>query len=453
MQEKEFIQDLESKVIEKLIGRFNLLQTDKEKQQVVTEVLEEVCGHLERKLILEEVKALETEEERKKFVKDFLSYDVIQDCLSDPDVEDIIINSLNPIYVHHSQKGLIKTKYRFETQKQLDIFIRKLVIFCGRAELKKINNMELPNIQGRVNIIVSPLGPQLTITKAKSEPLSMIDLIDKGTVTSDLAAQLWLYVEGLSVRPANIIISGGPGCGKTTLLNALFSFIPENERMVIIEDTLELNTQFEESCSRLESDDDMDMTTLVKNSLRMRPDRVIVGEVRGAEAKDLMTVVNIGKHCIGTMHASSAREAIIRLQNEPMNVPEILVNLVDVFIVMKRFNFQDKVYRVAEEVVETGGMEQKTVLLSQVWNYDHKQNKFNQVSPSTIFRDKISKISGLSPKEIIDEVKVRSKILSTLHERNIRSMKELTLFCRAYSKDPALTLTKLGLKREDLLQS
>ncbi|MBM3248667.1 MAG: CpaF family protein [Candidatus Omnitrophica bacterium] len=451
MQEKEFIQDLENKVIEKLTGRFNLLQTEKEKQQVVTEVLDEVCGHLEKKLILEEVKALETEQERRKFVQDFLAYDVIQDLLCDPDIEDIIINSLNTIYVHHSQKGLIRTKYRFESQRQLDIFIKKLIVFCGRAELKKINNMELPNIQGRVNIIFSPLGPQITITKAKTEPMSMIDLIDKGTVNPELAAQMWLYVEGLSARPANIIISGGPGCGKTTLLNALFSFVPENERMVVIEDTLELNTQFEESCSRLESDDNTDMTTLVKNSLRMRPDRVIVGEVRGAEAKDLMTVVNIGKHCIGTIHASSSREAILRLQNEPMNVPEILVNLVDVFIIMKRFNFNDRVYRVAEEVVETGGMEQRTVLLSQIWNYDHKQNKFNHVSPSTIYRDKLSKTTGLSPKEIIDEVKVRSKILTVLHERNIRSMKELTLFCRAYSKDPASTLAKLGIKREELL--
>ncbi|MFH1656134.1 MAG: ATPase, T2SS/T4P/T4SS family [Candidatus Omnitrophota bacterium] len=448
MQDKEILQDVESKIIEKLTGRLSLLQSEEEKLKVVSGVLEEICGHLERDLVLEEVKTLNSKEQRKEFINKFLGYDVIQELLWDPDVEDIIINSLNHIFVHHAQKGLIKTNLRFESQRQLDLFVRKLIIFSGRTELRKINNLELPNIQGRVNIAISPLGPQITITKAKTEPMSMIDLIDNGMVSCDLAAQLWLYVEGLSVRPANIIISGGAGSGKTTLLNALFSFVPEKERMVVIEDTLELNTQLEESCSRLESDENVDLLTLVKNSLRMRPDRVIIGEVRGSEAKDLMTVVNIGKHCMGTLHASSAREAIMRLQNEPMNVPEMLVGLVDVFIVTKKFNQKDKVFRVVEEVVETGGMEEKIVLISQLWTYDYKKNKFDQISPSTVYRDRLSSASGRSPKEIIDEVKVRSKILNLLLQRNIRTVKELTSFCRAYSNDPTGTLAKLGFKRK-----
>jgi flagellar protein FlaI len=454
MKEKKVVlQDIESKVIEKLTGKINLVQTEEEKQEAVAHVLDEVCGSLEKDLVLEEIKALRTQEERDIFIKDFLSYSVINELLCDPDIEDIIINSLNPIFVHHFQKGLIKTKFKFESQKQLDLFIKKLVIFSGRTELKKINNLELPNIQGRVNIVFSPLGPQITITKAKIEPMSIIDIINRSSLTCDIAAQLWLYVEGLSIRPANIIIAGGPGSGKTTLLNALFSFIPENQRIVLIEDTLELNTQFEESCSRLESDDNLDMATLVKNSLRMRPDRVIIGEVRGTEAKDLMTVVNTGKYCMGTIHASTAREAIVRLQNEPMNVPEVLVNLVDVFVIMKKFNLKNKVYRVIEEISETGGMEQKTILLSQVWVYDYKQNIFKQLSPSTIYRDRLSRAAGLSPKQIIEEVKVRAKILDVLRQRDIRSVKEIALFSRAYSKDPIGTLAKLGLKREALLKS
>jgi flagellar protein FlaI len=447
MPDRELLLDIESRIIEKLAGRISLLQSEQEKQLVISEVLDDVCGHLERNLVLEEVKSLTTQDERQEFIKNFLRYDVIQELLWDPEIEDIIINSLNPIFVHHSQKGLIKTKFRFESQRQLDLFIRKLIIFSGRTELAKINNLELPNIEGRVNIVLSPFGPQVTITKAKTEPMSIIDLIDRGMVSSDLAAQFWLYIEGLSVRPANIIISGGAGSGKTTLLNALFSFVPENERMVVIEDTLELNTQLEEGCSRLESDDKTDMATLVKNSLRMRPDRVVIGEVRGSEAKDLMTVVNIGKHCMGTLHASTAREAIMRLQNEPMNVPEVLVGLVDVFIVTKKFNLKDKVYRVVEEVVETGGMEEKTVLLSQLWTYDYKKNKFNLISPSTIYRDRLSSASGISAKDLLEEVRVRSKILSVLHERNIRTIKEVTSFCRAYSKDPTGTSAKLGVKK------
>ncbi|MFC1593980.1 CpaF family protein [Candidatus Omnitrophota bacterium] len=450
--EKKELQHIESELLSKLAGKINLLQEDEEKEKIVLDVLSEVCGFIEKDALLNQIKALSTEEERKQFTKDFLSFGVVAELLGDPYIEDIIINALNPIFVHHSEKGLIKTQFKFESEKELDLFIKKLVIFSGRSELRRINNFELPNIQGRVNIILSPLGPQITITKAKSEPLSVIDLIEKSSLNYDLAAQLWMYLEGFSVRPANIIISGGPGSGKTTLLNALFSFVPSNERMVIIEDTLELNTQFEESCSRLESDEHVDLTELVKNSLRMRPDRIIIGEVRGAEAKDLMTAVNIGKNCMGTIHASTPREAIIRMQNEPMNVPEILVGLVDVFVIMKKFAVKDKVYRVVEELVETGGMEKKTVLLSQVWKYDYDQNIIQQVSPSTIYRDKLSRSSGIEPLRIIEEVKIRSKILQLLHKKNITTMKEVTTFCRAYNADPDGTLSGLGVKREELLK-
>lgn len=437
---KDELLSLEAKILEKLCGRINLLQSYEEKQKLVLDILAEIG---ENGL---------NESERKNFAKNFLSYGFIGELLEDPEVEDIVINYLNPIFIHHNHKGFIRTDKRFVSQKELDLFIQKLIVFSGRTCIKRIANLELANIEGRVNIISSPLGTQITLTKAKVEPLSIVDLIEKGTLTSHLAAQLWLYIEGLSVRPANIIISGGPGSGKTTLLNALFSFIPQNERIVVIEDTLELNTFNDESCSRLESDEELSLADLVKNSLRMRPERIIVGEVRGEEAKDLMTAVNIGKYCMGTIHASTCREAIIRMQNEPMNVPEILINLVDVFIIMKKFQCKDTVCRVVEELSETGGIEQKTVLLSQLWKFDYEHKKLAEIAPSTIFRDRLSRAAGLSPKEIMDEIRVRAKVLEILSERNIRTLKELTTFCRAYNRDPDDTLAKIGLKKQELLR-
>ncbi|MDP2939415.1 MAG: ATPase, T2SS/T4P/T4SS family [Candidatus Omnitrophota bacterium] len=450
MTKKELLA-IEEKVLEKLAGRINLLQSYDEKENLILEILSGVCSELKKKAVEGKTPVLKTESERKQFVKDFLSYGTVGELFADPDVEDIIINSLHPIYIHHAQKGFVATDKRFESQQELELFIRKLIIFSGRLEMKRIANLELANIEGRVNIVISPLGPQITITKAKVEPMSIINLIEKNTLTFDLAAQLWMYVEGLSVRPANIIISGGPGSGKTTLLNALFSFIPQNERIVAIEDTLELNTFNDESCSRLESDEGLSLADLVKNSLRMRPDRIIIGEVRGEEAKDLMTAVNIGKYCMGTIHASTSREAIIRMQNEPMNVPEILINLVDVFIIMKKFNYKDMVCRVVDELSETGGMEQKTVLLSQLWRFDYEHKKITETSPSTIYRDRLSRATGLSPKEIMDEVKLRSKVLQVLAQRGVNTLKELTVFCRAYNRDSIDVLAKLGLKRQELL--
>jgi flagellar protein FlaI len=448
---KDIILDIESKVLDRLHGKVHLLQEREDRESVVSNILSEVCGSLEKDLLLGKVKHLKSDKERKEFIKNFLSYGEIEDLLCDPAVEDIIINSTNHIFIHHARKGLIKTDKRFKSLRELDIFIRKLVIFSGRSEVKQLENLELHNIQGRVNIAPSPLGPQVTITKAKSEPLSILDIIAKGTLSYDLAAQLWLYVEGLSVRPASLIICGAPGSGKTTLLNALFSFIPANERIVVMEDTLELNTQLEESCSRLESTAELSLADLVKNTLRMRPDRLVIGEVRGEEAKDLMTAVNIGKYCMGTIHASTAREAIIRMQNEPMNVPPTLVSLVDVFLIMKKFNFKDRVVRTVAEVSETGGLEQKTVLLSQTWKYDYETRKMRQLQPSTIYRDKLSRETGLSPKDIMDEVKVRAKVLELLHAKGLSTLKEVTDFCRLYNADSEGALAKLGLERKDLL--
>jgi len=143
-------------------------------------------------------------------------------------------------------------------------------------------------MRGRANIVYSPLGPEITIAKIRSQPLSIIDLINNGTLSCEIAALFWLYIEGLRVKLANIMISGGPGSGKTTLLNALLSFISADQHIVVIEDTLELMTGWIPNASRLESTEELTLADLVKNSLRMRPERIIIGETRGQLHKTLL---------------------------------------------------------------------------------------------------------------------------------------------------------------------
>ena len=145
-----------------------------------------------------------------------------------------------------------------------------------------------------------------------------------------MAARLWLYVDGLKIRPANMLIGGIPGAGKTTLLNAMFSFFRPEQRIVTIEETYELNTSTQENCVNLQTSDDLPMEALVKSSLRMRPDLIIVGEVRGAEANDMMTAMNIGKISMGTIHASSSRDIVNRLEHTPMKVPIDIIPVIDV---------------------------------------------------------------------------------------------------------------------------
>lgn len=442
--------EFEYKLIEVLKGKFNLLINQQERGELVENAIKSTLELIDFKCLKEE---LDIPKNRIIFVEEFLSYGKISELLCDLNVEDIIINNLKPIYIHHAQLGLISTHKKFESQLEIEIFIEKLLLFSGRSKMRRLMNLELPNLEGRVNIALSTFGPQITITKAKTSPLSILDLIRTGAMSYEVAALLWLYIEGMSIMPANIIIAGGPGVGKTTLLNALFSFIPSSERIVVIEDTLELNTFMEESCSRLESDEELSLADLVKNSLRMRPERIIVGEVRGDEARDMITACNIGKYCIGTIHALTSREAIIRLQNEPMNVPEMLVNLIDVFIVLKRYHVKDKLFRVIDEVSETSGMEQVKILLSHVYKYDYERRTLRLLNPSTVYRDRLAKQAGITPKAIMQEQLFRAYLLEQMDKKNMTTIKEISTFCRAYNRNPDETSSNFGVDRKKMLES
>lgn len=433
---------LEERLLDRIKGSISFSQSQKAKERTILDAFLGFCETVGVEECRESVNYLKDEGAQKEFLDNLQSYGIINPLLDDPQVEDIVINNTEPIYVHHARDGLIKTDVRFSSLRELDILIKKILVFSGRSVLHKINNIDLPGMRGRVNIVYSPFGPALTIGKIRTQTFSIIDLIENGTLNSDMAALFWLYVEGLGIKPANILISGGPGSGKTTLLNALLGFIPSNQHLVVIEDSLELVTLWNGNVSRLESDDELSLADLVKNSLRMRPERIVVGEVRGKEAQDMITAMNIGKYCMATIHSSTARETILRLQNNPMNVPETLINLIDIFVVMKKVDSSGHVLRVCEEIAETSGLEQKMVLLSSLWEFDSVSSSFRKRMPTAVHRDRLAEASGLTGRQILDEIKKRQDYLERLREAKIRDINDVFILCERYIHGRGNTISK-----------
>ena len=184
MSNRAKILQLESMILERLRGRIKIIHDQHERIELASAAFDEIMLHHEDFLAL-----FNGVHERTKFISDFLSYGILEDLLCDVHVEDVVINALKPIYIHHSIKGFIVTRHQFQSHQELNIFIDKLLVFSGRTGYKKIANLELMNLAGRVNIVDSPLGPQVTITKAKLDPLSIIDLIKRGSLTYEVAGQ------------------------------------------------------------------------------------------------------------------------------------------------------------------------------------------------------------------------------------------------------------------------
>jgi len=385
-----------------------------------------------------------SQEDIRKVIADSKSFGILDKYLNDQSVEDIMVNNINNIFVYRSGKGYEKLAEKMPSKKELDLLVKKLKMYATTAvSNRKIFDVHLPN-GSRANIVDSPLGADITVRNFRRNVMSIIDLINSGEMSYNLAGRLWLYTEGLKVRPANLLIGGMPASGKTTLLNAMFSFFRPEQRVVVIEETYELNTTLQENTVRLETSPDLPMEELVKNALRMRPDLIIIGEVRGAEAKDMLTAMNIGKISMGTIHASTARDVITRLEHSPMNIEMDIIPLIDAIIIVSQVNESNKIVRKITQVSEISGIETQ-VLLSDLYLYDYKTHKSSDVLPSVTYRDTLAKLTGYTPTEIVIEEQRRGKILKRLNELGVRDLKGISEFIREYYQDPKGALAKIDL--------
>jgi len=430
MDEEEFKQ-FEGLVFDALEGKFSLYASDNEKNQALQKVIKTLKPDADKETV-------------DRIVADSKSFSPIDKYLFSEDVEDIMINNTSNTFVYLSSVGSQKVPEKFETRQDLDLFVKKLKMYATTAVAhEQIFDVHLPN-GSRANIVQSPLGADITIRNFRQKALSIIDLINGGELSYNMAGRLWLYTDGLKVRPANLLIGGMPASGKTTLLNAMFSFFRPEMRIVVIEETYELNTETQENTVRLETSPDLPMEELVKNALRMRPDMIIIGEVRGAEAKDMLTAMNVGKIAMSTIHASTARDVITRLEHTPMNVEMDILPLIDAIIIVSQVNENGKFVRKITQVSEISGIETQ-VLLSDLYTYDYKTHKSSDILPSVTYRDTLSKLTGYTPTEIVIEEQRRGKILQRLNELGIRDLKGINEFVKEYYDNPEHALAKIDL--------
>ncbi|MBT4870843.1 MAG: CpaF family protein [Candidatus Diapherotrites archaeon] len=367
----------------------------------------------------------------------------------DESLEELMINGLGNIFVFHREFGMCKTNLSIE-ERAFENLLQRIANTIGKEF-----NLDSPLLDARlpdgsrVNAtfsIVSPKGISLTIRKFLQTPLTILDLIEKGAVTSEAAAFLWLMNEGFGIAPKNILVTGGTASGKTTFLNTLSNFIRLSDRIISIEDTLEISLLNRENWVALEakhSGNEITMDSLLKNSLRMRPDRLIVGEVRGKEALTLFTAMDNGHAgCLGTVHSNNAKELIIKLQERPFEVPKTMLPLVDLIVVMQRTYSKEKgMRRSVNQIAEVTRMEDK-VLLANVYETNSNGELVRSDVPSHIM-EQIANDVSVTKNEIKKEIETRRLILEWLIEKDVRQPLEILEFIQSYYFNPEKVLSMI----------
>ena len=368
----------------------------------------------------------------RKLFQDIVGYGEIDPLIRDDNLEEIMVIGIDkPVFVYHREYGMMKTNILFKDAGE----VMNLIDSIARQINRRIDQ-ESPILDGRlpdgsrVNATIPPIsadGPSMTIRKFKRDPLTIIDLINSKTISVELAAFFWLCFDGLGVKSANAIISGGTSSGKTTTLNALSSFINPKERIITIEDTLELQIphehviRMETRPPNVENRGELTMNDLVKNSLRQRPDRIIVGEVRGSEAITLFTALNTGHSGFGTLHSNDARETITRLTNAPMSVPNIMISAIDFIIMQNRIYRSDGVsFRRISEVAEVSGIEEGVIQLNKIFEWDPQSDTIKNVGITSKTLTEIANVSGNSLNSLYDEIKNREIVLQHMVNQNIK---------------------------------
>lgn len=354
----------------------------------------------------------------------------VEILLQDNNLEEIVINSSEePAWVYHKELGWMKTDVTFDSEEEIYNYASEIGRGVGKniSSLHPLLDAHLPS-GDRTNATISPISTQgntVTIRKFARDPWTITDFINVGTIDKDVAAFLWLCLQ----YEMNVIVSGGTGAGKTSLLNVLTPFIPPNQRIVSIEDTREISlpdflhwVPLTTREANPEGQGEVSMQDLLVNSLRMRPDRILVGEIRRKkQAEVLFEAMQTGHSVYSTLHADTAETTIKRMTNPPIDVPETVVEAVDLNVVMfreRRRNFR-RVLEVAEilEREDEEGLE-----ANKLYSWNSKEDEIHRENDSREIMDKLEMLTGLDQDELMDNLREKRQVLSWMIDREVDSV-------------------------------
>ena len=363
--------------------------------------------------------------------------------LKDNNLEEIVINNAKePVWIYHRKHGWLKTNIVIPSESK----IRHYSTIIGRdvgKEITLLNPLMDAHLKtgDRVNSTLFPIsskGNTITIRKFAVKPWTITDLIKDGTISYEGAALLWMAVQ----NELSVIVAGGTASGKTSMLNAVSNFFPSNQRIISIEDTRELMlpkmlhwVPMETRLANPEGKGGVEMLDLIVNSLRMRPDRIIVGEIRRKrEAEVLFEAMHTGHSCYGTMHANNAKETINRLTNPPIELPKQVLSALGLIVIqnMNRRIGRRRTLQIAE--VNEEGDARVIMQLNQ------QKDQLELINEPKAIYETLSLYAGLSKEEIQKDMESKIQILKWMAERNVNDINKIgTLMSRYYQNRPVIS--------------
>jgi flagellar protein FlaI len=451
-KEKELLNDIKTHLLETI--DINLQETKRTNAEWV--LRNKVIEYLRDYRI--EIAPLNREKLTYHVIRDFLNFGCIEAMMTDLDIEDISCDGPDtPIYVYHRKYESIPSSVEFETDEELDSFVIRLAQICGKHisianPLLDATMPEGSRIQLTLGREITTRGSTFTIRRFNEDPITPAELVDFHTFSTAMMAYLWLAVESNK----SLIFSGGTASGKTTAMNAVSMFIQPEMKIVSIEDTRELNLVHpnwipgvtREAFSG-EAKGSIEMYELLRASLRQRPEYILVGEVRGAEAYVLFQAMSTGHTTFSTMHADSVQSIVHRLENPPINVPRIMIQALNIVSVQAQVKVGNERVRRSKTITEIMGLDPRTgeLLTNEVFGWNAVMDTF-QYSGRSYVLESIMENRGWDEPRVRKELRQRQEILEWARKKGISNFKDFSKIVVAYKREPE---TIMKLVEQDLV--